>query len=530
VTRWVLHVDLDQFIAAVEVLRHPELRGRPVVVGGDGDPTKRGVVSTASYEAREHGVHSGLPLRTAAKRLPDAVFLPVDRAAYEEISETVMEVLRSTGAVVEVLGWDEAFVGVDTEDPEAFGRSLARQVRETTQLDCTVGIGENKLQAKIATGFGKPAGVFRLTFANWFEVLGARPTEALWGIGAKTAKKLAGLGIGTVSDLATADPDALAAVFGPMTGPWLVLLARGRGDAEVDDSPYVAKGHGREETFQRNIAGWPQVEAEVARIAGLLAVDLASEPRPALRIVVKVRYAPFITETHGVTLAEPSSDPAVIAQAAAEALSRFTGRRPVRLLGVRAQFEKGARLERCWLDRALHADLAEGGVGGQRLAFGGDGEPAALVQHAGALVGLGHPQVDGAGTLLRRPAGDRVDDRLTDAAAPGLRPNEHADQLDDLRRRQVPAAQAGWADLGQERDERAVAAGPLAPFVLAEGGLPGVGRGEGVRRVEQRLQADLTQRLPVGCRRCAHQDHASSSLRSCPPLNLFSGLAPQPSL
>ena len=303
--RWVLHVDLDQFIAAVEVLRHPELRGRPVVVGGDGDPTKRGVVSTASYEAREHGVHSGLPLRTAAKRLPDAVFLPVDRAAYEEISETVMEVLRSTGAVVEVLGWDEAFVGVDTEDPEGFARSLARGVKEATRLDCTVGIGENKLQAKIATGYGKPAGVFRLTFANWFEVLGGRPTEALWGIGAKTARKLAGLGIGTVSDLAAADPDALAAVFGPMTGPWLVLLARGRGDAEVDDSPYVAKGHGREETFQRNIAAWSRVEAEVARIAGLLAADLASEPR-AVRIVVKVRYAPFVTETHGVTLATPT--------------------------------------------------------------------------------------------------------------------------------------------------------------------------------------------------------------------------------
>jgi len=346
VARWVLHVDLDQFIAAVEVLRHPELRGRPVVVGGDGDPTKRGVVSTASYEAREHGVHSGLPLRTAARRLPDGVFLPVDRAAYEEVSETVMEVLRATGAVVEVLGWDEAFVGVDTEDPEAFARSLAGGVKEATRLDCTVGIGENKLQAKIATGFGKPAGVCRLTFANWFEVLGSRPADALWGIGAKTAKKLAGLGIGTVSDLAAADPDALAAVFGPMTGPWLVLLARGRGDAEVDDSPYLAKGHGREETFQRNIAGWSQVEAEVARIAGLLASDLASEPRPALRIVVKVRYAPFITETHGVTLAAPSSDPEVIARAAAEALGRFTGRRPVRLLGVRAQFERGARLDR----------------------------------------------------------------------------------------------------------------------------------------------------------------------------------------
>jgi nucleotidyltransferase/DNA polymerase involved in DNA repair len=336
--RWVLHVDLDQFIAAVEVLRHPELRGRAVVVGGDGDPTKRGVVSTASYEAREHGVHSGLPLRTAARRLPDGVFLPVDRPAYEEVSESVMAVLRDSGAVVEVLGWDEAFLGVDTEDPEGFARSLADRVRAATQLDCTVGIGENKLQAKIATGFGKPAGVFRLTSANWFSVLGGSPTDALWGIGAKTAKKLTALGIGTVADLAAADPDALAAEFGPMTGPWLVLLGRGRGDADVDDTPYVARGHGREETFQQNIADWSQVQAEVARIAGLLAVDLAAETRPAVRVIVKVRYAPFVTETHGVTLGSPSSDAAVIEQAAGDALGRFTGRRPVRLLGVRAEF------------------------------------------------------------------------------------------------------------------------------------------------------------------------------------------------
>src|SRR5580704_14648249 len=300
VTRWVLHVDLDQFIAAVEVLRHPELRGRPVVVGGDGDPTKRGVVSTASYEAREHGVHSGLPLRTAARRLPDAVFLPVDRAAYEEVSETVMAVLRSTGAVVEVLGWDEAFLGVEVEDPEGFARSLARSVRSATELDCTVGIGENKLQAKIATGFGKPAGVFRLTFSNWFEVLGGRPTNALWGIGAKTAKKLAGLGIRTVSDLAAADPDALAAEFGPMTGPWLVLLGRGRGDADVDPTPYVARSHGREVTFQQNIKDWARVGEEVTRLARQVA-DEVSE-RTVARVVVKVRFAPFVTVTHGVPL------------------------------------------------------------------------------------------------------------------------------------------------------------------------------------------------------------------------------------
>ncbi len=177
-SRWVLHVDLDQFIAAVEVLRRPELRGRPVVVGGDGDPAKRGVVSTASYEARAYGVRSGLPLRFAARRCPEAVFLPVDREAYEAASARVMAVLREFDAVVEVFGWDEAFLAVDTADPEGCARQIAERVRARTQLYCSVGIGENKLQAKLATGFGKPAGIFRLTHQNWFEVLGAgRPTR-----------------------------------------------------------------------------------------------------------------------------------------------------------------------------------------------------------------------------------------------------------------------------------------------------------------------------------------------------------------
>jgi len=332
---WVLHVDLDQFIAAVEVLRRPELRGQPVVVGGDGDPTKRGVVATASYEAREHGVHSGLPLRTAARRLPSAIFLPVDFAAYEDASEQVMNVLRAAGAVVEVLGWDEAFVGVTTDDPEGFARTLQSSVFAATRLACSVGIGENKLQAKIATGFGKPAGVFRLTSENWFPELGARPTSALWGIGTKTEKKLAGLGVLTVSDLATANPAELAKSFGPVTGPWLVLLGRGIGDSEVTDEPYVARGHGREETFQSDIASWSEVETEIVRIAGRLGTDLAAEPREVARVVVKVRYRPFITETHGVARGEMSLEEAALA-----ALGRFAGRRPVRLLGVRAEFAR----------------------------------------------------------------------------------------------------------------------------------------------------------------------------------------------
>jgi nucleotidyltransferase/DNA polymerase involved in DNA repair len=343
VTRWVLHVDLDQFIAAVEVLRRPELRGRPVVVGGDGDPTKRGVVSTASYEARAYGVHSGLALRTAARRCPEAVFLPVDREVYETVSAEVMDTLREFDAVVEVLGWDEAFLAVDTDDPESVAREIAERVRAATDLDCTVGIGQNKLQAKLATGFGKPAGVFRLTYQTWFEVLGDRPTDALWGIGAKTAKRLAGLGIATVGDLATADPDHLAGHFGPTIGPWLVLIARGHGSSEVDDTPYLVRSRGRETTFQQNISDWAEVRREVVRLARQVADDVAAEQRPAVRVVVKVRYAPFITHTHGQQLAAPACEPAVIEQAALTALDRFApanggSGRPIRLLGVRAQF------------------------------------------------------------------------------------------------------------------------------------------------------------------------------------------------
>ncbi|HLH84855.1 MAG TPA: DNA polymerase IV [Trebonia sp.] len=331
-SHWVLHVDLDQFTAAVELLRNPDLRGKPVVVGGDGDPAKRGVVSTASYEAREVGVHSGMPLRTAARRCPDCVFLPVDADACDAVSAEVMAVLRDTGCPVEVLGWDEAFVGVETADPEAFARNLAAEVKAATALDCSIGIGENKLQAKIATGFGKPAGVFRLTSGTWYDVLGDRPPDAIWGIGAKTAAKLAALGITTVRELAAADPDRLAGELGPTTGPWLVLIGRGRGDTEVDPTPYAARTHGREVTYQQDVRDWTLVEAEVARLARQVAAEVAETGRPVARVVVKVRYAPFDTVTHGVALAGD------VAEAARTALAWFTPGRPVRLLGVRAEF------------------------------------------------------------------------------------------------------------------------------------------------------------------------------------------------
>jgi DNA polymerase-4 len=338
VGRWVLHVDLDQFIAAVEVLRRPELRGLPVVVGGDGDPTKRGVVSTASYEARRFGVQSGMPLRTAARRIPDAVFLPVDKDAYEAASAAVMAVLRGTDAVVEVVGWDEAFLGVVTDDPEAFARDVQRRVVEATRLESSVGIGKNKLQAKIATGFGKPAGVYRLTGETWFDVLGDRPPDALWGIGRRTAAGLAAEEIRTVRELAAADPERLARAFGPTIGPWLVRVGQGVDDTPVYDGAWTPRSRSREVTFQQDVDDWDAVRAETAGVARQVAADVAELGLPVTRVVVKIRWVPFTTQTRGRTLQEPVTDAASIEAAALAALEGFPSRRKVRLVGVRAEF------------------------------------------------------------------------------------------------------------------------------------------------------------------------------------------------
>ncbi|HEX6329895.1 MAG TPA: DNA polymerase IV [Actinomycetota bacterium] len=337
---WVLHLDLDQFIAAVEVLRRPDLEGKPVVVGGDGDPTKRGVVSTASYEARRFGIHSGMPLRTAFARCPDAVFLPVDAEAYLASSQQVMDTLRTFPAVVEVAGWDEAFLGIRSDEPEALARRIQEAVRERTRLWSSIGVGDNKLRAKTATGFAKPRGVFRLTGENWFGVMGHLPAGDLWGIGRKTAGKLDGLGITTVADLARADEELLAERFGPRTGPWLRALSMGHDDRPVTDEPYEPRGRGREHTYQEDLADPGEIRREVTALAVRLAGELADDGRPVVRIVVKVRFAPFFTATHGAPLPAPSTDPETIVDAALRALEMFELDRPVRLLGVRAEFAR----------------------------------------------------------------------------------------------------------------------------------------------------------------------------------------------
>jgi DNA polymerase-4 len=341
VTHWVLHVDLDQFQAAVEVRRNPELAGLPVIVGGNGDPAEpRKVVTCASYPAREYGVHAGMPLRTAARKCPDAVFLPLDTDAYDAASEEVMGLLRDLGHPVEVWGWDEAYVGADLTDAED-PVTLAEQIREVvaagTGLSCSVGISDNKQRAKVATGFGKPAGIFELTESNWMTVMGDRNVDALWGVGPKTAKKLVGLGITTVADLAATDATLLTATFGPTTGLWILLLAKGGGDTGVSGEPWVPRSRSHVVTFPEDLTDRADIDAAVVDLARQTLAEIIEAGRIVTRVAVTVRTKTFFTRTKIRKLASAGTDSDAIITTALQLLDQFDLDRPVRLLGVRLE-------------------------------------------------------------------------------------------------------------------------------------------------------------------------------------------------
>jgi nucleotidyltransferase/DNA polymerase involved in DNA repair len=340
---WVLHVDLDQFLASVELRRHPELIGLPVIVGGSGDPTEpRKVVTCASYEAREFGVHAGMPLRNAARRCPDATFLASDPAAYDAASEQVMGLLRDLGHPVEVWGWDEAYVGLSAGDPAELAEQIRTVVASETGLSCSVGISDNKQRAKVATGFAKPAGIFQLTDTNWMTLMADRPVDALWGVGPKTAKKLAALGITTVRQLAHSDGELLTATFGPRTGLWLLLLAKGGGDTNVSAEPWVPRSRSHVVTFPRDLTDRAEMDSAITELARQALDDVLESARTVTRVAVTVRTVTFYTRTKIRKLDAPTTDADVITSAALRILDLFELDRPVRLLGVRLELEMPA--------------------------------------------------------------------------------------------------------------------------------------------------------------------------------------------
>ncbi len=338
--RWVLHIDLDQFLASVELRRRPDRTGLPVIVGGNGDPAEpRKVVTCASYEAREFGVHAGMPLRAAARRCPDATFLPSDPDAYDAASEQVMALLRDLGHPVEVWGWDEAYLGADVDDPVPLAEQIRTVIAAETGLSCSVGISDNKQRAKVATGFAKPAGIYILTNANWMSVMGDRPVDALWGVGPKTAKKLAGLGINTVSQLAATDATLLTDTFGPTTGLWILLLAKGGGDDDIRAEPWVPRSRSHVVTFPTDLTDTEDIAAVVSELADATTDEVVAAGRVVTRVAVTVRTSTFHTRTKIRTLPAPSVDNHLIGQTARSLLTEFPLDRPTRLVGVRLELQ-----------------------------------------------------------------------------------------------------------------------------------------------------------------------------------------------
>ena len=332
--RTICHVDMDAFFVSVELLRRPDLRGKPVIVAGSTDPNSRGVVMTASYEARRFGVHSALPLVTARRRCPQAVVLPSDIELYRRGSVRVMEVLRGFSDRVEVAGLDEAYLDLTgSPAPKARARQMKRDVFAATRLVCSVGLAPNKLLAKIASDLDKPDGFRVLKREEMLEAVGDRPASLIPGVGPKTSERLEWAGIRTVAELARAGDELLGEALGPNLGPALRARANGRDERPVSTGRRP-KSESRETTFARDIDDIDELREHLERLTNGLCERLARGGYAGRTVTLKIRLAPFRTFTRSRTLPSPTADAGLVGATAGELLERFESDAPVRLLGV----------------------------------------------------------------------------------------------------------------------------------------------------------------------------------------------------
>lgn len=327
---------MDAFFAAVELRRHPELTGKPLVIGGRGDPMQRGVVSTASYEARTFGVHSGMPLRAAYKLCPQAIFLPVDYDEYARVSVTIKEILREFTPLLEDVGIDEAFLDISSlpEPPERIAANIKQKIRRQTALSCSIGIAPNKLLAKIASDMQKPDGLTIIQEGDVATRIWPLPARKLPGVGPKTETRLKRMGITTIGDLAAQPLETLTAELGKAHGQYLHEAAQG-----IDDSPLIThwepKSSSREVTFQHDIADWQVLAKTLAALTRELVDSLKEEGYLGRTVTVKVRFSDFDTHTREKTLESHTSSLATIRHGAFDCLRRFELEKKVRLIGVR---------------------------------------------------------------------------------------------------------------------------------------------------------------------------------------------------
>jgi DNA polymerase IV len=360
----VAHLDADAFYVSIELRRHPELRGKPVVVAGGGP---RAVVTTASYEARHYGVGSAMPASRARRLCPDAVFLPPDFTTYRAASKQVMDIVRAHVERVEVVGLDEAYLDVaGLFSPRAAMRRLLAEIKAVTELTCSVGIGPNKLVAKVASDAEKPAGFVVLSREQACARFASSPPGLVPGIGPKTAARLAEMGLTTLAAVGAAPERQLVERFGPNLGRELGRRARFEHDGEIGAERKVVS-ESRERTFDTDLSDPAQMREQLSLMAEELCAGLAAHGHRGRTIGIKVRLDDWTTVTRARTVAEPTCDVQLVSEVALRLLREYAPARPVRLLGVRVA-GLGSAAERS------RADAEErGGSAGE--AAGGGGEP-----------------------------------------------------------------------------------------------------------------------------------------------------------
>jgi len=333
--RRIVHVDMDAFYASVEQRDNPGLRGRPIAVGGP--PESRGVVTTASYEARKFGVRSAMPMSRAVRICPELVVVPPDFNKYRSVSREVQAIFRSVTPLVEPLSLDEAYLDV-TENAwgETLGMNVAMRlkaaIRDRTGLTASAGVAPNKFLAKIASGWRKPDGLTVIAPERMESFLQELPVDALWGVGPVTAQRLRGRGIQRLVDVRTADPEVLRAAVGSMT-EWLQKLAAGQDDRAVQPNR-ASKSSSSENTYSQDLTDIDRMREEIADMARSNAQWLAGKRLLARTVTIKVRYSDFTTVTRSHSDAA-TCDPEAIARRAVALLDKTeAGARAVRLLGA----------------------------------------------------------------------------------------------------------------------------------------------------------------------------------------------------
>jgi DNA polymerase IV len=338
-SRRVAHLDMDAFYASVELLRRPELRGLPIAIGGRGDPNSRAVVTTATYEARQYGVHSGMSLYKASQLCKDLMMLPVDFEQYRLYSRRFKQAVLERAPLMEDRGIDEVYVELTDFDESSghLAQDLRQRVFAATGLTCSIGIAPNKLLAKICSDLNKPNGYTILLNDQIPEVIWPLPVKRINGVGPKATERLIAFGIETIGDLAAADPVKLVKHFGRSYGVWLNNAAHGR-----DDRPLVLESEAivisRETTFDRNLHLATQMLAIHEILDDLttrLAADLMRKGKIGQQIGIKVKFEDFKGVTRDLTLRAPTNDPATMIIAAQQCLARVSPTQRIRLIGVR---------------------------------------------------------------------------------------------------------------------------------------------------------------------------------------------------